>query len=105
MRAKNEKALTIKSQMRYVKYFYGFLCLKLAEGKPLEKHQSFFELALKKHNYTEVSVKPVTYKSFESTKKQEEEEFEIKDIAAKLDGLQVEDVAKWQKHHTKLKKN
>ena len=51
MRAKNEKALTIKSQMRYVKYFYGFLCLKVAEGKPLEKHQSFFELALKKHNY------------------------------------------------------
>ena len=50
MRAKNEKALTIKSQMRYVKYFYGFNCLKLADGKPLKKHESFFELALKKHN-------------------------------------------------------
>ena len=37
--------------MRYVKFFYGFLNYKIAEGKPLEKHQSFFELALKKHNY------------------------------------------------------
>ena len=37
--------------MRYVKFFYGFLCHKLAEGKPLEKNQTFFELALKKHNY------------------------------------------------------
>ena len=51
MRAKNEKALTIKSQMRYVKYFYGFLCLKLADGKPLKKYETFFELALRKHNY------------------------------------------------------
>ena len=51
MRAKNEKALTIKSQMRYVKYFYGFLCLKLAEGRPLRKYENFFELALKKHNW------------------------------------------------------
>ena len=63
------------------------------------------ERALEKHNYTDVTVKPVTYKSFESTKRQEEDEFEIKDNAAKLDGLEVEDVAKWQKHHTKLKKN
>ena len=60
---------------------------------------------LEKHNYTDVTVQPVTYKSFESTKKQEEEDFEIEDDAAKLDGLEVEDVAKWQKHHTKLKKN
>ena len=50
-RARNTKALTIKSQMRYVKFFYGFLCHKLAEGKPLERNQTFFELALKKHNY------------------------------------------------------
>jgi len=37
--------------MRYVKFFYGFLNYKIAEGLPLEKHQSFFELALRKHNY------------------------------------------------------
>lgn len=39
--------------MRYVKYFYGFLSLKLAEGRPLnkQKHENFFELALKKHNW------------------------------------------------------
>ena len=49
-RAKNEKGLTIQSQMRYVKYFYGFLWLKLAKSKPLAKHQTFFELALLNHN-------------------------------------------------------
>jgi len=50
-RAKNTKALTIKSQMRYVKFFYGFLNHKIADGKPLERHQSFFELSLRKHNF------------------------------------------------------
>ena len=38
MRAKNTKALTIKSQMRYIKFFYGFLNYKIADGQPLKEH-------------------------------------------------------------------
>ena len=50
-RAQNEKALTIRSQRRYVKFFCGFLHYKLRERNNDEEKMTFFELALRKHNY------------------------------------------------------
>ena len=53
-RAKDTKALTIKSQFRYVKYFTGFLYLKL--GNPLEPSKTeWLELALRKYDKNRTS--------------------------------------------------
>ena len=53
-RTKDGKGLTIRSQRRYVKFFTGFLYLKLAdfdENGELVEPTSWLELALRKHNY------------------------------------------------------
>lgn len=49
-RAKNQKALTINSQKRYVKFFCGFLHHKLKDH-PDDYDKSFFELSLRNYNY------------------------------------------------------
>lgn len=47
-RARNMKALTISSQLRYVKFFVGFLHKLAAEhGK---KEENFFELSFRQYN-------------------------------------------------------
>ena len=48
-RAMNQKALTIQSQKRYVKFFCGFLTKLQSElGK---KEETFFELSLRQNNH------------------------------------------------------
>lgn len=52
-RAINKKALTICSQIRYVKFFEGFLNYKLLENSNIsesDKTENFFELSLKRYN-------------------------------------------------------
>lgn len=54
MRAVNQKALTICSQKRYVKFFEGFLNYKLTENVPADDklhNDNYFEVSLRRHNY------------------------------------------------------
>ena len=53
-RASNWKALTIKSQWRYVKYFTGFLYLKLG-NKERPDQRNWLEYALKKHGFKDAT--------------------------------------------------
>lgn len=53
-RARNEKAITIPSQKRYVKFFEGFLNYKLFENAPQVELQrnylNYFEKSLRQYN-------------------------------------------------------